>query len=66
MFNGSMVIWVSTIIFQPIPTYIPTKCEIDLRPKVWYNMRLKNKVHTTKMNNKLNIIPNMVEVLLDS
>jgi hypothetical protein len=51
-FNGSMVIWVSTIIFQSIPTCIPTKCEINLGPKFWYNMRLKNKFHITKMNNK--------------
>ncbi len=46
-----MVIWVSTIIFLPIPTCIFTKCEINLGPKVWYNMRLKNKFHITKMNN---------------
>jgi hypothetical protein len=48
-----MVIWVSMIIFWPIPTCIPTKCEINLGPKVWYNMRLKNKFHITKMNNKI-------------
>jgi len=47
-----MVIWVSTIIFRPIPTCILTKCEINLGPKVWYNMRLKNKFHITKMNNR--------------
>jgi hypothetical protein len=47
-----MVSWVSTIIFWPIPTCIPTKCEINLGPKVWYNMRLKNKFHITKVNNR--------------
>jgi len=50
-FNGSMMIWVSTIILWPIPTCIPTKCEIYLRLKVWYNMRLKNKFLITKVNN---------------
>jgi len=36
-----MVIWVSIIIFGPIPTCILTKCEIHLGPKVWYNMKFK-------------------------
>jgi hypothetical protein len=46
-------------------TCIPTKCEINLRPKVWYNMRLKNKFHITKMNNRTSY-QNMAKVVLDS
>jgi len=52
MFNGLMVVWVSMIVFWSIPTCILTKCAINLRPKVWYNMKLKSKFHITKVNNK--------------
>jgi hypothetical protein len=51
-FNGLMVVWVSMIVFWSIPTCISIKCAINLRPKVWYNMKLKNKFHITKMNNR--------------
>jgi len=44
MFNGSMVIWVSMIIFWPIPTCIPTKCEINLKLKVWVQYEVKKQV----------------------
>jgi hypothetical protein len=60
-----MVVWVSTIVFRSIPTCIFTKCAINLGPKVWYNMRLKNKFHIIRVNNKTSI-PNMAEVVLDS
>ncbi len=43
-----MVILGFTIIFQPIPTCIPTKCEVNLGCKLWYNMRLKNNFHIFK------------------